>query len=342
MKKCSGSVLIIVLWSLFMLSALAAAISGYVNSRISLAGKLSERAIGYYMAKAGLERAIAEVKILPVKKYDMTLDPWASNDEIFKDVKLGSGSYSVIGLRDLPAAAAEDGKVEYGMSDEESKININKAPQDVLKNLLEIVGGIDSEESGKIAYSIINWRSPADRANKEGSGSFRYQSLDRPYNCKNAPMETIEELLLVDGITPEIFARIKSRITIYTNGAVNINTADEMVLRALGMSEELAKKIASLHGAAVVQNGDPEETLFFTDIASIPDAVMKKISISSEEKGKINSLSGAGLLSVKSDNFSGIVIGRSFAGQSLTGGAKIAFVFDRNANVIKYWSENVF
>ncbi|MDD5436857.1 MAG: type II secretion system protein GspK, partial [Candidatus Omnitrophica bacterium] len=193
--KRKGSILIIVLWALFILGALAVAMSGYVSAQINLSKKLSERARDYYLAKAGVERAILEVKNDITDEYDALTDSWGANDAAFKDAKLGDGSYSV-----FPASYAAGAKVvRYGLSDEESKINVNKAPKDVLKNIFQIQAGLAEDEAREIAASIINWRLPEDQADKEGANAFHYQTLDRPYEAKNEPIEVLEELLLIKG-----------------------------------------------------------------------------------------------------------------------------------------------
>ncbi len=310
-----GSVLIIVLWALFILGALAVAISGYVRAQIAVAAKLSERSTGYYLAKALVENAIAGIRKTPAKSYDTVDDLWSTS---------------------------------YGLTDEESKINVNRASRDILKHFLVVVGEVDESEADKIAASIINWRSPAEQASEDGANAFHYQTLERPYKAKNAALDALEELLLVEGVTPEIFNKIKTRATIYGNGAVNVNTADELVLRSLGMSEELAGKIAAFRArdtdklkeaeasGAAVQN-------YFDDASKIAALLAKKGSISDEESGKISSLTGSGLLSVKSDNFGGMAVdktaGKTAGSSSSSASAKITFIFDRKNDILRYWSE---
>ena len=82
--------------------------------------------------------------------------------------------------------------VSMEIVDEESKININKAPLSVLKDLFKTAAGLDEEEANSIAASVVNWRSPADHAEKAGAGTFHYQTLERPYKCKNASLEALE------------------------------------------------------------------------------------------------------------------------------------------------------
>ena len=327
-----GSILIIVLWALFILGALAVATSGYVAAQINLSGKLSERSRGYYLAKAGVERAIFEVRNDTSEMYDAFTDNWGNNNAAFKEAPLGDGTYSVLNLSDTGDNARS---LKYGLSDEESKININKAPKDILKNFFVIAGDVSEEDAGAIAASIINWRSPAERAEKEGMGEFHYQTLDRPYKAKNAPMEIPEELLLVSGMTDTIFNKIKSRITLYGDGAVNINTADEIVFRSIGMSEELAAKVVHFRGERAKMT--PEN--IFDDPATITMHLKEKESISGTDDNKIQSLITARLLSVTSDNFGGIAVGNVGKKNSDRLSAKISFIFDRKKNIIRYWRE---
>lgn len=329
-----GSILIIVLWALFILGALAVAISGYVGARINVSAKLSERARNYCLARGGVERAILEIKNDSTEKYDAAGDSWDNNDAVFKEVKLGDGTYSV-----TPFSWTESGEeaVKYGLSDEESKINVNKVSKDVLKNFLRIACGMGPEDAGDIAASIVNWRSPADRAEKDGAGAFYYRTLDRPYNCRNAPIEVPEELLLIRGVTPDIFNKVRSRLTIYGSGAVNINTADAVVLQAVGMDEALALKVIDFRKRKSVGSGDTDNTVF-DDLSQVTALLAKKESISAEESGKINNLIGSRLLSITSDNFGGVAAG-SLGGRTTAGSGSITFVFDRVNNVVRYWRE---
>ena len=312
------------------------AISGYVSAQINVAKKLSERARDYYLARAAVERAILEVKNDSTDKHDALTDSWSANDAVFKECPLGDGTYSVLSLsaaeNDVPA-------VRYGMSDEESKINVNKAPIDILKNFFETVGGVDEEKATAIAASILNWRNPAGQSEKEGADAFHYQALDHPYECKNAPFEAPEELLLVEGITEDIFDKVKTRLTVYGSGAVNINTADEMVLRSIGMSGELAGKIIHFRESEPSKGGSADEIPnYFDNTANIVNYLTKKESLSAEESGKISGIIARGLLSVTSDNFGGLAVGKAGNGPGGSG-AKITFVFDRKNNVMRYWRE---
>jgi DNA uptake protein ComE-like DNA-binding protein len=59
------------------------------------------------------------------------------------------------------------------------------------------------------------------------------------------PFKSINEVLLVEGMSTEIFALFKDMVTVYGNGKVNLNTASKPVLLALGMDEELVDALLS-------------------------------------------------------------------------------------------------
>jgi len=63
--------------------------------------------------------------------------------------------------------------------------------------------------------------------------------------CKNAPFEILEELLLVKGMTREIFEKVKEDVTVFGEGKININTVGKRVLYGLGLEEDCAKKVLS-------------------------------------------------------------------------------------------------
>jgi general secretion pathway protein K len=322
-----GSVLIVVLWSLFFMAMLAVAINAYVRPQLEFSSRLSSNTRMYYIARAGVERAIFEVENDETKGYDSLYDTWANNDAAFNNVSFGGGAFSAAKPA-LPGGSKE----QYGLTDEESKININKAPHDVLKNLFEKTAGVESKEAGAIADAILDWIDKDDSLHQEGKENDYYQSLSDPYPCKNGPFEAMEELLLVAGVTRENFDKVKDLITIYGNGTVNINTADARVLEALGLSSEASEGIIKFRAAQnSVKEGETPNNVF-TDASAIADT-LNKAGISGQAAGIARA---SIMLGVKSDNFRGVVKG-SLApkGKSET----VTFVYDRNEKVIKYWRE---
>ena len=293
----------IVLWALFLLAMLAMAISAYVRPQLDLAIRMLDNAKMRALARAGVERAVFEVENDKTDSYDSLGDSWSVNDAAFTGVKLNGGTFSV-----RKSAHSAEKKEEYGLVDEERKININRAPYNVLKNLFMAAAKLGDRDAGMIADCILDWRDEDDSFHKDGAEEDYYSSLAKPYHCKNGDFESPEELLQVKGVTPEIFDKVKDIITIYGDGVVNINTADIQVLQIMGIDEAIARKIISLRDGKV-QN---------------------------EEAGELQRAMSAGGLGAQSYNFRGYSSGR------LTGRARavdIEFVYDRNDKIIKYWRE---
>ena len=93
--------------------------------------------------------------------------------------------------------------------------------------------------------AIIDWLDydDMDAEEPDGAENSYYTSLENPYPCKNGPMDTIEELLLIKGITPELYfgnaeeeqLPLSEYLTVHGDweGRVNVNTAREEVIAAV-------------------------------------------------------------------------------------------------------------
>jgi len=92
----------------------------------------------------------------------------------------------------------------YGVVDEGSKLNVN-----ALVAMDPSQGGVAYNAlislpnmTDQIAYSIIDWIDTDDNTSPGGAEDDYYMGLNPPYHCKNGPLNSIEELLLVQGVTP--------------------------------------------------------------------------------------------------------------------------------------------
>jgi type II secretory pathway component PulK len=99
-------------------------------------------------------------------------------------VPVGDGAFWII------RPDHEDGRQQaYGVVDEASKLNLNYAPEEMLSPL----PGMTPET----AAAILDWRDSDSDLTVGGAESEYYLLLADPYECKNAPLETVEELLLI-------------------------------------------------------------------------------------------------------------------------------------------------
>lgn len=143
-----------------------------------------------------------------------------------------------------------DGSYTVKIMDESGKVDINTIPDVILKNLL-INLGVKDEEADTIVDSIMDWKDSDDFTRLHGAESDYYMSLPNPYKAKNANFDTVEELLLVKGVTPEILygdnkkKGVISFLTVYSrSNKININAAPREVLSAIpGITPEIAEAI---------------------------------------------------------------------------------------------------
>jgi general secretion pathway protein K len=123
------------------------------------------------------------------------------------------------------------------VNEEQKKIWINLLSADEFD--------LAENEPLSIVEAIIDWIDEDDEPSGFGGAeSSYYHGLDTPYTPRNGPMEFVEELLLVKGITRELYYGTEETpgiVDLVTphgrDGKININTADAMVLGAL--SEQL-------------------------------------------------------------------------------------------------------
>ncbi|HXR56693.1 MAG TPA: hypothetical protein VN858_07815 [Casimicrobiaceae bacterium] len=127
-----------------------------------------------------------------------------------------------------------DATIVASAVDEASRIDINAAPDALMKSLLTVIGGADDATATTLVDAIADWRDPDDLKRPNGAEAPDYQAANLKYGPSNAPFETVEELARVLGMTPAIFQRIVPLITVYSHQpGINPATAGRGVLLAL-------------------------------------------------------------------------------------------------------------
>jgi general secretion pathway protein K len=106
-------------------------------------------------------------------------------------------------------------------------------------------------EARSIIDAIVDWIDEDTVESEYGAESSYYKSLKKPYDCRNKPIQYIEELLLVKGITPELLfgspgARgLADYLTVYSkDGKINLNTAASFLIKNFDalITDELVEK----------------------------------------------------------------------------------------------------
>jgi len=267
LNQNNGIAVIVCLTVISILVASAFEIHKSMRSHVFSTATSKDMTTLSYMASSGIHAAIALlVKDRKESDIDTVQENWANPDEIKKyltEIPFDNGKIDVI-LTDIRSLIQTNAIVLFPEGREANN------PQMFLwdRFLTYMITGeesFDEIEPRTIITSIKDWLDSGDAdaiTGLTGAESDYYQDLEPPYFCKNGTISHKDELLLVRGITPELYYGTKGRpgisdyITVqgmtggengkFTyNGKININTAPLPVLAAILPSEnsDLAKEI---------------------------------------------------------------------------------------------------
>jgi len=290
MRDEKGAILLTSLWILTILTVLAVGFAYRMSVELKLTGFQIAKLKAFYLAKAGVVRAVATLECDKATDFQALNQSWSNNPENFDRIPLGEGTFTV----GYSPAGSDSGRIFYGAADEERKININYATREMLESLPGI--------SPDIAASIVDWRDKDDVPDPEGAEDSYYQSLPNPYHSKNANFESIEELLWVKGITPSVLARVHGWITAYGDGRININTCQKEILLALGLDEHLSDKIIGFRRGRDDRDGTEDDNVF-PNAETIVETLRQSLSLTDDEMAQLRTLLARNLLCVKSHCF---------------------------------------
>jgi general secretion pathway protein K len=253
-----------------VLSILAAGFAFSMKVETKLAQNSDSEGELLWIGRSGVEFArwvLAQEASIAGQPYDSLNQVWAG----------GSGgaseTNSVLAGISLKNISLGHGEFSVDIIDLERKVNINTANPQLLQQVLTLMG-VDAEAISTVADSIQDWIDTDDAPKLAGAESDYYQTLSVPYYSKNAPFDDLSELLLVKGITREMFFGgsasnhapatfqhklgfgnspgespdypfgLRDIFTPISSGQININTADTNVLQMIpGVDAAVAETI---------------------------------------------------------------------------------------------------
>lgn len=244
-ERESGGALLAVLWLSAALAAIALSLATSVRGETERTATAVDSIRTRYLAAGAIERALLYMEWGPSRKRPD-----------------GESQYFAWGTPYL-AFEFPTGQAEVRIMPEAAKINVNSAPPEELFRLLLAVGA-DPARAQEIAAAIIDWRSPAP-GNAPTVFDHYYLSQPSSFQPRHASFEEIEELLLVRGMTPELFyggyerdgegrlvprGGLKDCLTVYGAGAFDINTVEPAVMAAVGLPQETIDSILAARRVA--------------------------------------------------------------------------------------------
>jgi general secretion pathway protein K len=197
-----GFALLIVLWSMALMALIVAEIGlgGRTESRI--AANLVANAKAAAVSDGAVMEAIYRLS-------RPTDDRWTANGETHLLVRARARAHVT--------ATAENGKV-----------NPNGATPQLMRGLLSACGAGD-DDAARISVAILDWRSPGETAHPQGAKMPEYRGAGLDYAPPNAPFQSLDELRLVFGMTPALYACLKPHLSLYATGEIDRSAADPLV-----------------------------------------------------------------------------------------------------------------
>jgi len=107
----------------------------------------------------------------------------------------------------------DDVSFRIQVQDELGRIDLNAAPGDTLRALLRSVD-VPMHELDVLADNILQWRSTSGLELLNAVDEDTYETLG--YRPRHGPFQSVDELKLVIGMTPDLFERIAPALTVYT------------------------------------------------------------------------------------------------------------------------------
>ena len=243
-KEHSGFVLIVVLCMVIMLGILLFGFNHKSRAGLLAVDDLRKSEQALNCARAGLNIAIAAVR---------------DTEDILTNRKLQNL------LSGENAVSLDKGNCSITVTEESGKLNINllkdkdgQLNRTVIDQLLRLIDLLNRENFGDfhISYelvpSIIDWIDsdnevtslPFVKHENSGAESDYYSNLTPPYRCRNNSFETTEELLLIKGVTQQVFGCLRDFISVRGEDKININWASKHVIQSL--SENMDPVLAQM------------------------------------------------------------------------------------------------
>lgn len=259
-----GFILVVVLGLTLLLATLLFAFNRKTLIRLETADSFQEFEQAVHCARAGLGIAVAAIRDIN----DVSINPRFAklcNGEQRFDVGKGSCSVTITG-------SSGQLNVNYLKKKDGS---FDRARIDQLLRLIDLVNR-EHPDAKRIGYglvpALIDWVDEDDEVttlpfvngDNQGAESSYYAALHPAYRCRNEPLDTVEELRWIKGVTPEGFAALRDLLTTTGEGQININEAPKLVIQSL--SEQMDPVLAQM----IIQRRELKLFASPTELRNVP------------------------------------------------------------------------
>jgi general secretion pathway protein K len=245
-----GAALIAVLWLSAILAAIAFSVATTVRGETERTSTLSDGVRTHYLATGALERALAYIEWGPSHRYPDNTPRYYEN---------GMGRLNF----NFPSGVAT-----VQVMPESAKFNINEITPPELMKLLVFLGA-EPGDAQLITAAIVDWRTAASAPTPF---DMEYLKVGPTFRARHASLEETEELLLVKGMTPELYhggfvrdssgrlqprAGLKECVSVYGGlGPFDVNAVEPAVMQTIGVPPEAVAAIVQRRHAMPFRPAD--------------------------------------------------------------------------------------
>jgi general secretion pathway protein K len=219
----TGFALIVVLWTLVLIGFIIAHVTASGRAEIQIAGNLTANAV----AEAAADGAIAQAI-------------FAGTDPRPNQGWPPDGSVRLVTIG--------DSRVQVRLDDEAARINPNAASPALLEALLRALGD-DQASARRLAGAIAEWVGSAAEPRPQEAVLADYRAAGLGYGPPGEPLETLDELGRVLGMTPPLLDALRPHLTLYGPADPNPARADPVVTAALALIGQAGQNLPAAAGA---------------------------------------------------------------------------------------------
>ena len=250
-QRRRGSLLIVSLWLVAILSALAVATARFLSLEIRVTKYRESREQAFALARSGVFLAMQRLAE-DTQEADHSTTDWLGDDWAYFPEQEDPTRWSV----PFRAAGGEggrlSGRVEIRITDEPRKLRLNVADQRDPAELRRLTG---SDLAAQAIMDALD--APAPDVEDD-------PRMSPPYVAKNGPFAALEELNDLPGMTPEVYDILKANASPYVGATepININTVEPDVLRAMGLSEAAVQEVLTFRNGPDGPDAHEQDGIF--------------------------------------------------------------------------------
>ena len=213
-----GVALMLALWLIVVLGAIAAGVAASTRSESTLVLNVRTRTAARYAAESGVIAATARL-------YELLGRAGAPEEQalVFRGL-----DEQFVALREADVGGARFGIAVVDLS---ARVDLNRAPAETISGLLAQFAG--TRDVASLGAALQDWKDADDRALSGGAEAEEYRRAGSPFVPPNGPLRRLDELTRIIGFTDSLASALAPYVTVDGDLRINVNSAPEVVLAAI-------------------------------------------------------------------------------------------------------------